>query len=75
MNCLDMILDRLRTHPAETVTLHRRTFVAARLTIQGRADLSVEKQLDLWAHTHGLLCVHDSAAQSFAFQRQNPTPP
>ena len=70
-----MILDRLRTHPAEKVTLHRRTFVAARLTIQGRADLSVEKQLDLWASTHGLLCVHDSTAQTFAFQRQTVSTP
>ncbi|MEZ5386455.1 MAG: hypothetical protein R3F13_13165 [Prosthecobacter sp.] len=67
MNCLDLILDALRRDPERSVTMSRAIFVRSRSTIAGRRDLTVEKQLDLWAESHGLVCKHDGHGRQFTF--------
>ena len=67
--CLDLILDELQRRPTSHVRMDLRIFLRARLTIAGRADLPPEKQLDLWAATHGLVCHYNAHAEHFTFTR------
>lgn len=72
MTSLDLILDTLQRDPRQRVTLLLRIFVREGITIAGRQDMTVAKQLDLWAHTHGLLCVQDGTGAQFTFSVKEP---